>query len=111
MGLGAAIAAVGLADRNGLRWAGLGWRGAYSAGKAMEAHRRAHPDCAWCGHPATVVHHLTPVHVMPDAASDPENMVSACAPCHFRVWHAGNWRRWASGLRFMMLQGKVKVDG
>jgi len=68
--------------------------------KAMSQYAKTHTTCECCGAPRMLlrirleVHHKTPVHVAPDRATDPENMILLCSSCHFIVGHCGNWRSW-----------------
>jgi hypothetical protein len=61
---------------------------------AMEAYRRQHPRCEWDGCSDSVhVHHIIPVHVRPDLAAHPDNLITLGASrCHLVIGHAGNWR-------------------
>jgi 5-methylcytosine-specific restriction endonuclease McrA len=61
-----------------------------AARKAMEAHRRAFPACVACGASPVEVHHIVPVAVAPEAAADPDNLLSLCERCHIVHGHAGD---------------------
>ena len=41
-----------------------------------------HPDCHWCGNPATVADHLIPLSA--GGTNHPANLVPACTPCNSR---------------------------
>jgi hypothetical protein len=60
---------------------------------AMEAYRRQHPRCEWDGCSEDChVHHIVPVHVRPDLAANPDNLITLGASrCHLVIGHAGNW--------------------
>lgn len=45
---------------------------------------RAHPDCDWCGAPATVVDHVDGLGPRSPRGHDPTNLRSMCASCHGR---------------------------
>lgn len=45
-----------------------------------QAFLRAHPRCARCGAPATVVDHVLPLRA--GGSHDPANLQPLCAPCH-----------------------------
>jgi len=51
-----------------------------------------HPDCAACGRPAAVAHHVVPVHLAPDRELDASNLLPFCDRCHFLVGHLGDWK-------------------
>jgi len=84
-------------------WAGLAYRNpSYvttnaraSAGvaRAMHSFAKANLNCAWCGRTMGLqVHHIHPVSVAPEKASDPANMVMLCgSKCHITVGHLGNY--------------------
>jgi len=67
--------------------------------KAKNVHREASPRCLICNAKSCIsngnrndVHHLLPVHVRPDLAADPDNLITLCRRHHFWVGHAGSWR-------------------
>ena len=64
--------------------------------KAMNAHRKAHPKCAWCGRVGIEVHHIRPVHLYPELAADPTNFISLTRKpaCHHVIGHRGNWKNY-----------------
>ena len=79
-------------------------RKAWATRKAMREHRKLHPRCALCemrpkffGR-AIPVHHRIPVHVRPDLAASPSNLVSLCSTHHFWVGHLGNYRDWNTNI-------------
>lgn len=66
-----------------------------AARPAMNAYRKAHPDCEWCGrNPSRLrsneVHHIIRCETMPELAADPGNMITLCRPCHVVVGHNGD---------------------
>jgi len=71
---------------------------------AMHAKRKAATCCDICKTPAMrfrirlEVHHRVPVHADPTKAADPDNMVVACASCHYHVCHLDNWSTWNSNI-------------
>ena len=73
-----------------------------STRRAMKAYRVAHPVCEWDGVTTPVeVHHVVPVHVRPDLAAEPGNMISLGARrTHLTVGHANNFtKRWVANVR------------
>jgi len=76
----------------------------YRVRKAKGKHRERFPFCAMCKIKATFwgrnndVHHIEPVHVNPERACDPRNLITFCRMCHFMVGHFGNWRDWNGGI-------------
>ncbi len=45
--------------------------------------------CQFCGKPATDVHHIKPVKTHPHLALDPDNGISFCEECHYKIGHQG----------------------
>jgi len=43
--------------------------------------------CQYCGTPATDVHHIKPVKTHPHLALDPDNGISFCEKCHYKIGH------------------------
>jgi hypothetical protein len=43
--------------------------------------------CQFCGNPATDVHHIKPVKTHPHLALDPDNGISFCEECHYKIGH------------------------
>jgi len=76
----------------------------YQVQRAKTKHRKVHQRCAVCGVAATFfsrnndVHHKTPVHVDPNAATDKDNLVTMCRLHHWLVGHLRNWRTWNRGV-------------
>jgi len=75
----------------------------YQVTKAKNAHRKEHPHCFACEcerDPVTGkkndVHHLMPVHVRPDLATDPGNLVTLCRSHHYWWGHGKDWRHYNS---------------
>jgi 5-methylcytosine-specific restriction endonuclease McrA len=66
---------------------------------AMRTFARSNPVCAWCGGSNIEVHHIQPIHVAPQQASDPANMLGLCRRCHFTVGHLGSFKRYCSNVR------------
>lgn len=58
--------------------------------RAMEAHRKAHPDCEACGRSPVAIHHIIPVAVDASKGYDPANLMSLCPPCHIAYGHGGD---------------------
>ena len=53
----------------------------------------SHPFCACCGSNDNLnVHHITPFHIDPALELDPNNLISLCRNCHFRIGHKNNWK-------------------
>ena len=60
---------------------------------ARRAHLKKHPACGACGSLKKVeVHHKKPRHLFPALALDPNNFISLCDPCHFRIGHYNDYR-------------------
>lgn len=69
-------------------------RSAWATHKAMEAYKRGHPYCEYCGrHERLEVHHVVPVSVAPALAADKKNLMVLCRkpPCHQMVGHDGDF--------------------
>lgn len=68
--------------------------------KAKRIHRRAFPECRGCDLRPTFwrrnndVHHIEPVHIAPERATDPTNFVTFCRACHYHIGHLQNWKDW-----------------
>ena len=45
-------------------------------------HIMQHPQCARCGKPGDVVHHIVPRHVRPDLTYVWSNLLTLCDACH-----------------------------
>jgi hypothetical protein len=43
--------------------------------------------CQFCGKLATHVHHIKPVKTHPHLALDPDNGISFCEDCHYKIGH------------------------
>jgi len=70
-------------------------RKAWATRKAMNKHRKAHPNCEYCGRKPIHVHHIVPVSKAPIFAADPDNFISLCGKrCHITIGHAGNWKHY-----------------
>ena len=64
---------------------------------AKRKHRKLEPCCCACGYKRLLgrgndVHHITPVHVSPERATQAANLMTLCRFHHFVVGHLGNWR-------------------
>ena len=79
-------------------------RESWACSKAKREHLRHHPQCACCDSTARLLrlslqaHHIVPVHVAPELAAEPKNLITLCAGCHLRVGHCGNFRAWNSNV-------------
>ena len=51
-----------------------------------------HPQCARCGKPATVAHHV--VRKRASGSDDPSNLLALCASCHSSL-HAKSGESWS----------------
>jgi hypothetical protein len=68
--------------------------------RAKAACRKASPRCAACCCPKDPVtgkqndvHHILPVHLRPDLAADPANLVTLCRLHHWLCGHRGvSWK-------------------
>jgi 5-methylcytosine-specific restriction endonuclease McrA len=76
---------------------------------AMRAHAIANPVCQWCGGGRVEVHHIQPVHVAPQLAMRPDNMISLCRRCHLVVGHLGSFKRYCSNVRDVCLARREDV--
>jgi hypothetical protein len=56
------------------------------------------------------VHHIIPVHVRPDLAADPDNLITLGASrCHLVIGHAGNWgKRYVRNVRELCMQATIE---
>jgi ribosomal protein L37AE/L43A len=78
---------------------------------AMEEYRQQHPKCEWDGCSDSVhVHHVLPVHIRPDLAANPDNMITLGASrCHLVVGHAGNWgTRYVRNVKELCVQANIE---
>jgi ribosomal protein L37AE/L43A len=78
---------------------------------AMEEYRRKHPRCEWDGCSNDChVHHIIPVHVRPDLAANPDNLITlGAARCHLVVGHAGSWgTRYVRNVRELCIQANIE---
>lgn len=68
-------------------------RKAWATRKAMEAYRKDNPFCAATGKKTGChVHHIRPVCVYPELASDEDNMITLHSSVHRIIGHGGNWK-------------------
>lgn len=81
----------------------------------MDTYRKAHPDCDWCGATGSLVnrievHHIIPVSVATDTASDIGNMITLCRRCHIVIGHCGDnhMRRYCPNLRAVLALREVR---
>lgn len=72
---------------------------------AKARHRRLHPECALTGLSprfflgrSNDVHHIVPVHVAPDRACDPDNLITLCRAAHLLVAHPLGYASWNENL-------------
>lgn len=82
---------------------------AYEITKAKRAHRNALPLCVVCNRPpkfwgrkSNDVHHIRPVHLYPELACDPSNLITLCRVHHFTLGHFGNWKSWNSEIELLI---------
>ena len=78
----------------------------------MHRYKAAHPDCEVCGAKGGIlkpldVHHVVPVSVAPDMATDTNNLITVCRNCHLWVCHAGNYRLYVGNLREWLSKREV----
>jgi hypothetical protein len=72
----------------------------YQVTKAKSKHRKLHPNCIMCGRAGKFfgrgndVHHEVPVHIRPDLACDPRNLLTLCRVHHFTIGHLEDWKDW-----------------
>ena len=68
--------------------------------KAMRAFLKSNPVCHYSGLPAKIVHHELPVHLYPELAAEPANMVGfATTQIHLVAGHGGNFRKYVANVR------------
>ncbi len=78
---------------------------------AMQEYQQQHPKCEWDGCSGSVhVHHIIPVHIRPDLAANPDNMITLGASrCHLVIGHAGNWgTRYVRNVRELCMQANIE---
>jgi hypothetical protein len=78
---------------------------------AMEAYRKLHQRCEWDGCSGSVhVHHIVPVHIRPDLAANPDNLITLGASrCHLVIGHAGSWgTRYVRNVRELCIQANIE---
>ena len=68
--------------------------------KALAQYREEHPVCEITGLKPVEVHHIKPVELFPELASDPSNFISLYRRSgHFILGHAGNWNWYVENIR------------
>lgn len=68
-------------------------RHVWSIMKTMNQYAREHPFCEITGKTPITVHHIIPVHIDPEKATDLTNMISlARGDVHKIFGHGGNWK-------------------
>lgn len=79
----------------------------------MRQYKRVHPICEACGAIQTLlrrneVHHVTPCATDPILASDTNNMITLCRPCHVCLGHGGDGacRKYCPNIREVL---KVRI--
>jgi len=82
-------------------------RKAYATTKAMRAHRKAHPTCAFTGRTPVHVHHIEPIQFAPDRAADPANFISLYPKAHLVVGHGGDWKQYVANVRALCAQAAI----
>jgi len=83
-------------------------RKAWRTRKAMNAYRKGHPTCEYCGRSPIHVHHVKPVAQRPDLAHVQQNFISLCAKrCHLTLGHAGNWKHWVRNSRELCIRANI----
>lgn len=73
-------------------------QGSYATSKAKKLHVKEFPECAVCGSTRDLeVHHVTPVHINPDLATNELNFITLCDStnngCHRWFGHFGNFTK------------------
>lgn len=64
------------------------WRG------VRNRHVAEHPLCMACGASDDIeVHHIVPFHEHPELELEPDNLMTFCGDCHFKIGHRGRWSR------------------
>lgn len=99
---------AGLARRNP-SWVTQNAREAWETARAMKEYRRQFDACEYCGRRGRIqVHHILPVSVRPDLASDSMNLISLCAKrCHITIGHAGNYKNYVENCELLASQARV----
>ena len=58
-----------------------------------------HKECECCGRTNRLqTHHKIPLHVRPELAADPSNMIRLCHWCHLTIGHAGDYEFWVDNI-------------
>ena len=71
----------------------------------------AHPTCAFCGRPATVVHHAKPFEDFPELELDPANLLALCPECHGTIAHLDrHYDHWNPLVREEIALHRAMVD-
>lgn len=79
-----------------LNLAALGPQALYQCNKAKKLYLQDNRQCVICGALVDLeVHHILPVHLVPELASDPINFVTLCdygnKGCHLKFGHLGSF--------------------
>lgn len=88
------------------------------AATEMLHYKAAHPECEACGTRGmpfarpNEVHHIITVSVAPDKASDTNNMITLCRPCHIVLGHCGDGacRKYCPNIREVLAIRIVKEN-
>ena len=91
---------------------------AYEISKAKKAYREDNPTCELCGAKRSLlqgravdVHHILPVHVHPEYASNRSNLLSLCRRHHWWVGHCGvSWKTYNPYVDKLIEDILVKVN-
>jgi len=88
-----------------------------STTRAKNKYREKHSSCESCGVKNNIVngnrndvHHILPVHIRPDLASDPDNLITLCRMCHFMHGHRGSWYKFNPQIRRAAAELKIVGD-
>ena len=77
--------------------------------KVMKQYAKAYPVCEWTGSRKIEVHHIRPIHVRPELAADPDNMIGLGArDVHRVVGHGGNFQMWIPNVRELCQARKLE---
>ncbi|MCK9433727.1 MAG: HNH endonuclease [Candidatus Cloacimonetes bacterium] len=70
-------------------------RSEYAWTKVRNEYFADHPLCQVCHYNKDgQVHHKKPWHLFEDLRYEPTNLITLCQPCHFRLGHGRNWKKW-----------------
>ncbi len=66
--------------------------------------------CQYCGKPATDIHHIKPVKTHPHLSLDPDNGISFCKECHYKIGHKAGTECSTGNLAKIVCKNLIQTD-